>query len=263
MSQRKFGILAVAVLGAGLVSGPASAEQRRMNQPPATSQPASVASVAPPAVPDYGIGSYSVYSMFSYAFQGDEPYSDQISENGNGYRWMTTGSNLFIAPVHVPSGVTINYFGFSYCDSNPAPGAYFTVTLYDSYGDNAFSTIGTQDFPDTTGCGYLFTPALGYDYDQNSGHVLSLYVFQNGAADGTIKFRGAEVGWVRRVSPAPATQTFNDVAPGDFGYQYIEALVASGVTGGCGGGNYCPNANLTRAQMAVFISKALGLHWPF
>ena len=48
----------------------------------------------------------------------------------------------------------------------------------------------------------------------------------------------------------------------DAGFPYIEALVASGITAGCGGGNYCPNAGLTRRQMAVFLAKALGLHWP-
>ena len=46
-------------------------------------------------------------------------------------------------------------------------------------------------------------------------------------------------------------------------FQYIEALKASGITGGCGGGNYCPGSALTRGQMAVFLSNALGLHWPF
>jgi hypothetical protein len=37
--------------------------------------------------------------------------------------------------------------------------------------------------------------------------------------------------------------------------------VASGITAGCGGGNYCPDAPLTRGQMAVFLSKGLGLHF--
>jgi hypothetical protein len=32
-------------------------------------------------------------------------------------------------------------------------------------------------------------------------------------------------------------------------------------TAGCGGGNYCPDAPLTRGQMAAFLSKALGLHF--
>jgi hypothetical protein len=65
-----------------------------------------------------------------------------------------------------------------------------------------------------------------------------------------------------QVSPAPATPTFNDVPPSDFGFQYVEALAASGITGGCGGGEYCPDAPVTRRQMAIFIAKALGLHFP-
>ena len=48
----------------------------------------------------------------------------------------------------------------------------------------------------------------------------------------------------------------------DPAFQYIEALVAAGVTAGCGGGNYCPDNPLTRRQMAVFLAKALGLNWP-
>jgi hypothetical protein len=45
-------------------------------------------------------------------------------------------------------------------------------------------------------------------------------------------------------------------------FQFVEALAASGITAGCGNGNFCPDAPLTRGQMAVFLSKALGLHWP-
>jgi len=65
-----------------------------------------------------------------------------------------------------------------------------------------------------------------------------------------------------QVSPAPGTATFNDVPTSDPGFQFIEALVSSGITAGCGNGNYCPDAPLTRRQMAVFLSKALGLNWP-
>jgi len=52
------------------------------------------------------------------------------------------------------------------------------------------------------------------------------------------------------------------VPEGAFGYQQIEALFASVITGGCGGGNDCPDPPVTRAQMTVFLAKALGLHWP-
>ena len=64
-----------------------------------------------------------------------------------------------------------------------------------------------------------------------------------------------------QVSPAPFVATFNDVPTSDPAFQFIEALVASGVTAGCGGGNYCPDAPLTRRQMAVFLAKLLGLQW--
>jgi hypothetical protein len=39
---------------------------------------------------------------------------------------------------------------------------------------------------------------------------------------------------------------------------FIEKLAEDGITGGCGGGNFCPNDPVTRAQMAVFIETALG-----
>jgi len=65
-----------------------------------------------------------------------------------------------------------------------------------------------------------------------------------------------------QVSPPPATATFNDVPVGNPYFQFVEALAASGVTAGCGGGNFCPDAPVTRAQMATFLARALGLYWP-
>ena len=38
---------------------------------------------------------------------------------------------------------------------------------------------------------------------------------------------------------------------------WIEELFTLGITGGCGGGNYCPGNTVTRAQMAVFLLKTL------
>jgi hypothetical protein len=69
--------------------------------------------------------------------------------------------------------------------------------------------------------------------------------------------------WRRQVSTPEGAPTFGDV-PADHGfYQFVEALARSGITAGCGGGNYCPDAPITRGQMAVFLAKALGLHWPW
>jgi len=56
--------------------------------------------------------------------------------------------------------------------------------------------------------------------------------------------------------PPPATGTvFADVAPDDFAAAWIEALAAAGITGGCGGGDYCPGNPVSRAQMGVFLLK--------
>ena len=72
---------------------------------------------------------------------------------------------------------------------------------------------------------------------------------------------GMIVGYQLQVSPAPGFATFNDVPTGHPYFQFIEALARSGITGGCGGGNFCPDNPVTRGQMAVFLAKALGLHF--
>jgi hypothetical protein len=58
--------------------------------------------------------------------------------------------------------------------------------------------------------------------------------------------------------PPPCFGIFGDVpCPGGFAADWIEQLAAEGVTSGCGAGNYCPDAAVTRAQMAVFLLKTL------
>jgi hypothetical protein len=80
--------------------------------------------------------------------------------------------------------------------------------------------------------------------------------------DGSESIGSIGFGYNLRVSAAPTSPTFNDVPVSDPAFQYIEALAASGITAGCGPAVYCPEAPLTRRQMAVFIAKALGLDWP-
>ena len=66
-----------------------------------------------------------------------------------------------------------------------------------------------------------------------------------------------------QVSPAPATASFGDVSVFHPFFRFIEALRASGITTGCSDTPplYCPDDPVTRGQMAVFLSKALGLHF--
>lgn len=56
--------------------------------------------------------------------------------------------------------------------------------------------------------------------------------------------------------PAPSGNVFADVGSGDFAAAFIEQLYADGITSGCGNGNFCPDASVTRDQMAVFLLRA-------
>ena len=59
-------------------------------------------------------------------------------------------------------------------------------------------------------------------------------------------------------TPPPCTGMFGDVAcPSSFA-NWIEELARRGVVAGCGSGNYCPATAVTRAQMAVFLTKTFG-----
>jgi hypothetical protein len=68
--------------------------------------------------------------------------------------------------------------------------------------------------------------------------------------------------------PGPATPSFADVPNSgatDASYEFIEDFFARGVTSGCAAGPprlYCPTANVTREQMAIFILRALGVFTP-
>jgi len=60
--------------------------------------------------------------------------------------------------------------------------------------------------------------------------------------------------------PAVGVSTgFGDVSIVYWAAPFIKQLVADGITSGCGGGNYCPDSDVTRAQMAVFLVKTFNL----
>jgi uncharacterized repeat protein (TIGR03803 family) len=56
-------------------------------------------------------------------------------------------------------------------------------------------------------------------------------------------------------SPPACTEVFDDVPCSHQFAAWIEQLFTEGITGGCGGNDYCPDLPVTRAQMAVFLLK--------
>jgi hypothetical protein len=55
-----------------------------------------------------------------------------------------------------------------------------------------------------------------------------------------------------------ASHIFSDVPTSNTFHAVISTLYGSRITGGCGGGKYCPNAAVTRGQMAAFLVRGLG-----
>ena len=57
-------------------------------------------------------------------------------------------------------------------------------------------------------------------------------------------------------TPPDVTSQFGDIV-NHWAQDWIDALAGDGITSGCGGGNFCPDGIVNRAQMAVFLLRAV------
>jgi len=210
--------------------------------------------------------SETVTTISSVGVQLLDPQQSFVSDGDTYFRYLLTVPGDFVASLSLPAGAVIDYVGLGSCDQ---AGGNVEATIYLQPADgSAYSTIAdllSSAHGSTTPCAVDYNPtALAYTNTQNSAQSLQVDIYEPPTApvDGSVEFGSVEVWWHPSVSPAPGSPTFGDVQPGDFAFKQIEALVAAGVTGGCGGGNFCPTRNVTRAEVAVFIAKALGLYWP-
>ena len=64
--------------------------------------------------------------------------------------------------------------------------------------------------------------------------------------------------FVSYTPPQPMGITFSDIGGHPFEANILW-LANSGITGGCGGGRFCPDQRVTREQMASFLARALDL----
>ena len=101
---------------------------------------------------------------------------------------------------------------------------------------------------------------------------LTLTSGASGSGDGTVAFSvpantsGADLagslsvgGQTVSITQRETAAVFTDVGPVDFDFDAADILFAQGITGGCSATPrmYCPNENITRGQMAVFIVTAI------
>ncbi len=172
------------------------------------------------------------------------------------------------AQIRVPEGASLGVFRFWAYDSDPDLDLWFYVWEvcqpigYDPPTDTLIAqgqTLGSSGhFPGSKSLNNLTVDNKACAYTVGVNFAIADEECRGAA----LKVHKLQFSWTRQVSPPPATATFGDVPTDHPFFQFVEALAKSGITGGCGGGSYCPDAPLTRGQMAVFLAKALGLQWP-
>lgn len=163
----------------------------------------------------------------------------------------------YYANLDLPAGAVIDFIGIN---TTTNTNAVYGIALWSRSRFGVMTQLTGFSVP-AHGWDTDFAGPLGIFVPDHIDHELVLDVEQAASPDYQY-FAWVQVHWRRTVSPAPGAATFNDVPTSHPFFQYIEALAASGITGGCGAGNYCPDNPVTRGQMAVFLAKALGLHWP-
>jgi hypothetical protein len=175
------------------------------------------------------------------------------------YRFSTTSSNpCFVAPVQLPSGVRIRAVAIEGCDTSP--GHDVMAFLSSCPIGLSCSQVTFAESSGQPGChNFGGGPTVDVTVDnENSSYLLRVCNF---SGDDTTTFRTVKLLYQAQLSPAPATATFADVPTTHLYFRAIEALAASGITSGCGGGNFCPSQAVTRGEIAKFLTVALGLSW--
>ena len=176
----------------------------------------------------------SGYGPTSYQWRKNgTPLSDGGTISG------TTTATLSINPAGFPDAGTYDVLVTDSCTSGASNAATLSVEFADVPVTDIFHTdiltIATAGI--TAGCG-------GADYCPSSPVTRAqMSVFLLRSEHGSA------------YAPPPCMGLFADVPCPSAYADWIEQLANENVTAGCGGGDYCPDASVTRAQMAVFLLK--------
>ena len=258
-SRAVFGVVVSLVFTAAIAHAAPEPEPIR----PAGTNPNPVRKDPKLRAPEYGTTGLSYITVSGAAFV---PWDSNTvyATTGNGYsqqllRTATGNFVRFAAPIQLPSGSIVKYLELDYCDNTGGSGFVQGALVEMTYLGNESDYVGFLA-SNGDGCSIETTGNGDLVVDNFFKHYYLLATVSSSAGDLT-GLAGMIVGYQLQVSPAPGTATFNDVPTSHPFFQFVEALAAAGITGGCGANNYCPDNPVTRGQMAVFLAKALGLYF--
>jgi uncharacterized repeat protein (TIGR03803 family) len=178
-------------------------------------------------------------------------------------------SDIFHADVETVfrNGITAGCGGGNYCRNNPVTRAQMAVFLLKAEHGSAYAPPACTGVFNDVEC----TPTRAFAVDW----IEQLYdeAITGGCGGGNycpgnsvtraqmaVLLLKAEHG--PNYAPPACSGLFPDVActpTRAFAVDWIEQLSTEAITGGCGGGNYCPDNPVSRGQMAAFLTKTFGL----
>jgi hypothetical protein len=187
-----------------------------------------------------------------------------VQANAFGSRFCNGAQPCFWeAPLLLPAGALVESLVLDGCDNHV--GGQMGIQLRRiGAGESSNTQVATAatSAPGQPGCSAALLTATPAAPETIDNQAYSYWIeVSSGATAGELRFQAVRVMYRLQVSPTPGTNTFGDVPVGHPFHRFVEAFARAGITGGCGGGNFCPNDPLTRGQMAVFMAVALGLHW--
>jgi hypothetical protein len=170
----------------------------------------------------------------------------------------------FRAPVQLPDGATVLGLEIS-VSRQEGTIANISISL-EQFCEEEMPCFGPSGWPTISATGYGFRRAFvgqslqgDVDNRRKTYYVVAHFLYGSAPPPAGVSLIAARVYYRLNVTPAPETPTFSDVPPSHPYYRFVEAMAAANLTAGCGGGKFCPDAPLTRGQLAVFLSHGLGL----
>jgi hypothetical protein len=160
--------------------------------------------------------------------------------------------DVFLARFAVPVSIR------AFAKNNPADETYMTTSPILSWGESG-DAEGFEyciDITDNDSCDGSWISTGNSRSVSLSGLTANTTYYWQVRAVNDVGSLYADGGLWWSIIALPVS--FADVPSSHWAWSWVERLFAAGITSGCGGGNYCPNDPVTRAEMAIFLER--GIH---
>ncbi|BAO45532.1 S-layer homology domain-containing protein [Thiolapillus brandeum] len=181
---------------------------------------------------------YSIRLVYQGITSTDCDVNLQFDNSETGFAQCSVGGS-FVATDHVVISSADIYFNdtANWFFNDVYTGPLFDDVPFDYWAYDFIQTLGSSGI--TSGCG-------GNNYcPEDPVTRAEMAVFLERGINGS-----------EYTPPAASGTVFTDVPLSYWAAAWVEQLASDGITGGCGGSDYCPDDNVTRAQMSIFLLRS-------